>query len=305
MVEGLNKATYINLMFNNISRNQDSIGTLTKQISSGYTDFSYSDLAKESNVERVISFKSKISALDSFKSANSTVISRLNTASQSVTQLSDVATKFSSLLAKLRSPSGDQLPFENQTLSLLKETQSALNVQFDGQYLFSGSKTDTKPVADTVVTTTNVDGDSTTTANYYQGNNATLTVQASQTQSLSYGVTANNQAFQDLIGAMHLAIDANNSGDETGLQNATTLINSAVSGLASVNASIKNNAQILKNQNDTHDNTSLLLSQNLTDITQTDIVSATAKMQQLDSTIQASYYAFNILNNLNLTNYLK
>jgi flagellin-like hook-associated protein FlgL len=56
--------------------------------------------------------------------------------------------------------------------------------------------------------------------------------------------------------------------------------------------------------NATHNATDLLVKENLKDISQTNIVDATTKMSELQATLQATYLAFQRLNQLRLANYL-
>lgn len=307
MVDALNKNTYSRLLLGDVSTKQNDIGKLTRQISSGYKQEKYRELAAEGNTELVISLKTKIQEASTFKSVSNSVINRLNVGAQSVDQLVDIAEEYASLLAKKRGPVGDELPFSAEVQSLLQEVQTALNVTFEGLYLFSGSKTSTAPVTDSVITTSNLSGDNEPNANYYAGDEYVATVQTSRSQNISYGVTASNQAFQDLIGALHAGLEADGlSGQQQTqlLEDATQLLNDAIDGLVAVNANIKGNAKRLQNLNDTYDSTILLLERQLQNITATDIVEASAKLSENEATLEAALYAFSILNRSSLVDYL-
>ncbi len=307
MVDAVNRNTYSRLLLADVATKQDNIGQLSRQIASGFKHDKFNELAAEGNTEIVLSLKTKVKENSTFQKANTTVINRLNVAAQSVDQLTNIAEDLAVLLAKRRSPSGDELPFATEVTSLLEQVQTALNTSFEGLYLFSGSKTDTQPVLDTVVISSNLGDGNEPNANYYQGDDYIASVQTSRTQNISYGVTASNQAFQDLIGALHASLAADDvSGvpQNSLLEDATELVNAAIDGLVSVNAGIKGTAQRLKDQNESYDSIILLINEKLQNITATDVVDASAKLSENQATLEASLYAFSILMSTNLVDYL-
>lgn len=307
MVEGLNRNSYSRLLLSDMTTRQSELGRLTRQISSGYQHEKFRELAKDGAVELVVSLQSRLKETTAFSKSNSTVINRLNVAAQSVDQLTDISEKFAVLLAKKRSPSGDELPFSEEVNSFIKEAQNALNVNFEGLYLFSGSKTDTPPVADSVLFSSNLGDDNVPTSNYYQGDDFIASVQSSRSQNVSYGVTASNEAFQNLFGALHLGLEAE---DLTGIQQnelleeATALINEAIDGIVAVNASIKGTASRLENQNETYESVTFLVTEQLQDITATDVVEASARLSENEAVLEATLYAFSILNRASLVDYI-
>ncbi len=309
MVEGLNRNSYSRLLLADMNTKQSELGSLTRQISSGFKHEKYRQLAAEGNAEIVVSLQTKIQETATFQKSNSTIVNRLNVTAQSVDQLSDIAEKYAVLLAKKRSPSGDELPFRAEVTSFIKEAQNALNVTFEGRYLFSGSKTDTVPVADSVVLSSNLGDDNVPNSNYYQGDDFIATVQSSRSQNISYGVTASNAAFQDLIASFHLGLEADSDSlSETQknvvLERATQMINDAVEGIVSVNAAIKGTVVRLENQNETFQSVSFLLTEQLQKITATDVVEASARLSENEAVLEATLYAFSILNRASLVDYL-
>ena len=183
----------------------------------------------------------------------------------------------------------------------------ALNVKFDGRYLFAGSKTNTQPVVN--IQTSNID-DATTNpislnTDYYTGDNNIASTKSSDSEVVEYGILASNPAFRDLIAAAHLAIQGHAAGDDATLAKATDLVNTSIAELASTRAIGLIAVDNLKKSNATHQSFQLLVQGNLDEISQTDIVQATSKMSELQAIVQAGYLAFSRLSSLRLTDFLR
>lgn len=286
------------------SKNQDLLRQVSIQIASGNKHTDFKGFAEDGTVERLISFKENIAAAQTFKTSNNIVISKIDAIDQSLETLQGLANSASQLIAQRRnSASGSDANVNIQATAILNDIQSQLNVQFDGQFLFSGTKTNTAPVSN--IQSTNIDSSTnTSTSSYYQGNNTKLSIKATDTQTVEYSVLANDEAFQDLIGALHLAIDGDADDDDDTLALAVNMINDAVANLASVRATNLAKRNTVQQANEIHTSVDLLISENLVGISQTDIVEATTRMSELQATVQATFLAFTRLNELRLSNFL-
>lgn len=282
---------------------QKDLEDVSIQIATGskYTDFK--GYAGEGTVERFLSYSSSTSIVDGYLKSNEIVASRLKTMSENIGQLQSIASDVANLIAQRRnSASGADIPVDVQGESILNSIAGKLNVRFDSRYLFGGSKTDTQPVQNVQVS--NLDGNGEPTASYYRGDSESVTAKISDSLDLHYGVTANEEAFQQLIGAVHLLMDGHENNDNDTLSDAVDMINEAISSLASIRATVESSIDTIDKTNAEHHDISLLVEQKLIDLSQTDIVEATTRMSQLEATVQATYLAFSRLNSLRLSNYL-
>ena len=99
-----------------------------------------------------------------------------------------------------------------------------LNVELDGRHLFAGSRTDTAPVVlDPAFSAFGAADDT-----YYQGDAVELTVRADVDHDLTYGMTADREGFQELIGALRATIEGDGSDDQALLESALDLVNAAL-----------------------------------------------------------------------------
>ncbi|MCE3233069.1 MAG: flagellar hook-associated protein FlgL [Rickettsiaceae bacterium] len=299
----IKNSTNTQILINLASQRQDELKNVSIQIATGdkYTD--YKGFAVDSNVERFISLNQMSASTNSFIQSNNIINSKITTINQAVDQLQGIAADLTQLIAQSRnSASSDDIPLETIGQSMLDDIAGRLNVKFDGNYLFSGTKTDTMPVQN--IHSDILGTDDVPTATYYHGDSVYASIKISSSQTLTYGVNANDEAFKQLIGAVQLAMRGHSEGDADTMQAAMDMANEAVSSLASVRAQLGTSQKNIANANATHSDVKLMTGQNLIEVSQTDVVEATTRMSELQATIQATYLAFQRLSELRLSNYL-
>jgi flagellar hook-associated protein 3 FlgL len=273
------------------------------QIAGGSQHTDFQGYAEDGNVEKLISLKNSLAKSNTYVDSNNLVSGRIDSMSQAVQQIQDIASNLSQLIAQRRnSASGNNIPLDLQASGMLDDIAGKLNIKFDGRYLFSGTKSDTQPVP--FIHTSNLTDDNTITASYYQGNSEQPAIQISDSQKIVYGVTGNDIGFQQLIGAVNLAIQGHQEDDDNKLAAAFDLVSNAISNLASARASLGTAKDQITQANSAHNSVNLLVQKNLIDVSQTDIVQATTRMSELQATVEATYLAFQKLSSLKLSNYL-
>lgn len=187
-----------------------------------------------------------------------------------------------------------------QANSILDSIRGALNSKDGANFLFGGSKTTTEPVTNLTYATSM---DSTTpTANYYTGDDFKQAVDVSSSLRVEYGVTASDDAFKNLIGAINLAKTAestNGNYTDTG-----TLLNSAIEDLISLQARIGDNARIFDSSLDYNTKAKTTFEQKYSEVNEPDIVQLTIETSQLQATLEASFSAFSRISQLSLINFL-
>jgi flagellar hook-associated protein 3 FlgL len=249
-------------------KSQEIYEELSTQISTGKLHQDLKGYAGDGTLERLLSATEVQSSLDDYTRSNTLAISRLNTMETALDKLTSLATDASELITGARnSASGNFLPVDSDVESLLNEIASSLNAKFNGKYLFSGSKTDTEPVGSDVQFSNVIDGAA--TSGYYQGDSQVATVKASETQEVSYGVTADDDAFSDLIGSLHLLVEGYNSGDDSVLASASEMVTRATESVIALQGEIKSSINTLDSINSTHEDAKTLIQENLNDISST------------------------------------
>lgn len=284
-----------------ITRLQAGLAETQKQISSGVKTDSFMVLGTDIN--RAQDLEASVNATKRFRDNNSVALTRLKSMDLAASQIQDVASGLASALITENSPSSEVFDLGEFARNALKQVESALNVTQAGRSLFAGSKTDQPAVGDLVLTNNVVGG--VTNADYYNGDAFLASVQASDTLNVEYGITAGDQAFQDIIGALHKAIELDESGGETNSAQADALLQSAIQGLAGVRTKINNDIVTLNETNDQHDRVQVQLNDALSKLMGTDIVGASIESALNEATLTATMQIFGRMSSLSLVDFLR
>jgi flagellar hook-associated protein 3 FlgL len=293
---------------------QSDMAELTRQISSGRAAKDFKDLGNKTRL--VFDLESKLSRTEGQVDGNKLVLIRLNNMNDSMQQLEDIATQFRNNLLTERSGAATALPLADLTKAQLSQVQQALNASVNGRFLFAGTRTDGAPVSDLAGTSNLIDASGnnvlptsetigTPSANYYQGDDGEVTVRATDQLTVNYGITADDPAFQKLIGAMHMAIQAETRGDQEELAQAVDLVNEAIDGIINHRNAINNNLQILQSVNELHENFKTYLGQTISEQTGVDIAASTTKLALNQTILQATFQNFARISGLKLVDFLR
>lgn len=305
MIERLTTIAVHQKAVNDITRTQSELLRLQQQITSGRKANSFAELGSEINT--TLDLEASIKATDKFIGSNKAVLTRLKTMDVAVSQAEEIAAELAQQLVLEQGTSGATLNITEFARSALDRISDSLNTSIGGRFLFSGSKTNIAPIAENGLDTSNIINNQATT-NYYQGDDTTFSVKATQQLDVEYGIKANDPAFRDLIGALNFAIRAEASGgtsNPTDLATAVDLVNQAVSGLANVRNKINTDIVTLNNVNDQHERVKLNLEEIFNETVATDIVGATIELQFNDAVLTATMQTFAQISRLSLADFLR
>lgn len=287
----------------NLASINDVFGQLTalnKQISTGRKAHSFTDL--NGKVELVSGLEGKLKKIDTYIQNNNIAVTRLEVMNNSISQIQDIASDFTSSITLRRSLVGASgFDFQQEALAALDKIADALNVDVAGRFLFSGSRTNTEPVTTPIPdlsTIGEIDN------SYYQGNSDILRTRASDSAEIDYGVTADDLGFQQLIASIKTAIEADNTNSNARFEEAINLINSAVDNIASTRARVNANTVLIKDHNTQHEQIKLVFREALANEVETDIAEASIKIASNETILQATYSTFARLSNLRLSDFL-
>lgn len=231
--------------------------------------------------------------------------SRVNTVTNSLSNISDVITNaLSSLSTELGKPSNTSSNASLSTVlsSNLNSIVGALNAQYAGGYVFSGSNTDTAPVDTSASGYTGLDA-TTPNTSYYQGDNKTATVEVSDGFTVDYGVTANDPAFEQVLRALSLAVA--NPTDKTILRQSYDLLQQGQTGVANLNSIASAKGSALDDQIAVNESTLNYFKNSISDLTDADTTQVTAQLSTLNTQINAAYSVLSKLLSFNLASFLK
>ena len=274
------------------------------QVSSGKKAQQYSGVSRD--VRRIVNVEASHVRTTQFMANNKLVDERLQTMETSVSQVFELVTQYKTLIINaLNADNSSDLAMPIQTQAMLDELTALLNLEQDGRYLFSGSRTDTRPVDQTGLpagyTIPTSDGDS---SGYYAGDTASLTVQADENFTVTYGITAGDTGFEQAIRAMHMVV-IGPPNDRATLDEALRVIDQAIDGVSDVRTRIGSSRAALENVNSRLDDFLLFAEQTISDLENTDITEVITNMNSDQVAVEASFAVISRLADLTLTRFLR
>lgn len=304
---------------------QKRVADLQIQVSSGLRAQRYTGIA--SDAHRLVSLQASQSRTAQYVKSNQIVDSRLTAMENNVSQVFDSATQFRTLLLNaLNNSNGDDLQIAAEAGNFRQQVANLLNVQVDGRYLFAGSRTDVKPVE--------LDGWSPppnlippltlplpqVASDYYQGDAVQHTAEVDADLTVTYGITADEDAFEYVLRAMQYVETAGAPPNRDALESALALVNTALGtetpnaargaapiqrDLADLRSLIGTSRRAIEEANTRHEEFTLHLEQNIGDIQSVDVAKALTELSSQQTQLEASYTMLSRLSQLSLLNFLK
>jgi flagellar hook-associated protein 3 FlgL len=257
-----------------------------------------------SSTQQILNLQVSVSRSQSYVDAATQADSKINVMYSTVNSVADLLTQFRSMLtAASGTVSTDSASIAQSAQDSLQQMASLLNTQYSGGYLFGGARTTEAPVDISSTTYPAATSPSTASTSYYQGDQEAATVRVSDSQTVSYGVTADNAAFEQAFRAMNLV--ANNSPLTTAtLNEAMGLATNAVDGVAVVQSKISNDSASIERASAHQTDYQTYASTLGSDLTSVDVAAVTAQLATYQAQLTASYSAIAKVQSLNLATYL-
>ncbi|MDB5653056.1 MAG: putative flagellar hook-associated protein 3 FlgL, partial [Tardiphaga sp.] len=221
-----------------------------------------------------------------------------------VNSVADLLTQFRTLLtAASNSASTDSTSVTQSAQDMLTQMAGLLNTQYSGSYLFGGARTTTAPVDVSSTAYAAATSPSTADTSYYNGDDETASVRVSDSQTVSYGVTADNTAFEQALRAMNLVANNSPLSSDT-LTEALTLTTNAVDAVGVVQSGISNAASSIEKASALQSDYQTFASTLSSDLTGVDVAAVTASLATYQAQLTASYSAIAKVQSLQLASYL-
>ncbi|WFU66613.1 flagellin [Bradyrhizobium brasilense] len=257
-----------------------------------------------SGAGRVINLQVSVTRAQSYIDASQLADNKVQVMYSAVGSMTDIITQLrTQLSAATTGSSTATASVINYAQQAMAQMQGLLNTQYDGEYVFSGARTDTAP-ADLSSFDTGTGSLTTSDTSYYKGDGEIASVRVSDSQSISYGVTADNPAFEQV---MRLLKYVGNSAtlSSSDITQALDLASNALDATSTVQAKLSAAASQIEtastNQSD-YQNFAKTLS---TDLTSVDVAAVTAQLSTYQAQLTASYSAISKIQSMNLASYLR
>jgi flagellar hook-associated protein 3 FlgL len=277
------------------------------QESSGLKSLTYGGLGED--VGKVLDVNNQITSLTADGTDATQALSGMQ---ETYSVLGNVTTLGSSILSSLSSymSGGSTLTSAvvNSASAWMSQLTSLANTQFGGNYLFSGSSSDTAPVNTTGYTPTAGTPDT----SYYQGSTTGTNYTGSDGYTVPTSVQANNSGFEQLFRALSTISTAATASTSTtvdaslqsALSAAYSLIQSGNSQLAETQATVSSNTAALTAYQSAASAKVTTLQTLATSLTGSDIASATVQVTTLQTQLESSYETVTKLMSDSLAKYI-
>lgn len=291
---------------------QSRLNDKQAQISSNQKSQDYAGIASDSM--QLVSLEASERRMEQYLTDNTYVDLRLNGTLNSIDSLKHSINDIRGLLRSLMVDGHLATGIDKDNICDVKtqEIEDFLNTTINGRYLFSGSKTNTRPVdTGTMSSAPQYDAAFNTKPEstfYYNGDDTIIKARIDEGVVMEYGVTAANSGFEKLIRSIRILRSTDISGADTNymakVEHALNLINQSDGELQGLEMNIGTRIQQLDTTNK-----NIKISQNfargiISDIESVDTFQAVAELTQDQTMLEASYSTMVRLSNLNLTKFL-
>jgi len=257
-----------------------------------------------SNAQHVVNLQVSVTRAQSYVDAATLADSKVQVMYSAVGSMTDIITQLRSQLSAASTGSTTET---NSVISsaqqMLEEMGSLMNTQYDGQYVFGGGKTDTAPVD---LTSFSSGTGSTTTADtsYYKGDDEIASVRVAADDTVSYGVTADNSAFEEVMRVLKFVANST-SLSSSDITSALNLASTALDDTAAVQAKLSSSASSIETASARQTDYKSYAETLSNDLTGVDVAAITAQLSTYQAQLTASYSAMSKILGMNLASYLK
>lgn len=261
------------------------------------------------DAKQLISIEATHARLNQFVANNRTVDQRLQEMETATGSLVDIAAEMrTSLLQAINLDNANQMGLDTQAQALLDQVASLLNTEFNGRFLYSGTKTDTRPINfnDPGFVPPPSTYPSTANTTYYQGDQQVLKIRVDPDNEIDYGIKADDPAIEKLIRGLHLTSTAIISPvpDDTRLNEAVRVLEEALEELPVLLSGIGVTRATIETANKQHDEAILYAEQSINDLGNTDLTEAITLLSADQTTLEASFAALAQMSRVSLLNFL-
>ena len=299
-IQRISNMSLFNTTIRDVTNTQVNLFNLQQQISSGIKSRDFKGL--NGQVEQFVGLEVKINKVDMYLENNQTTTARLQTVNKSLDSIIDITDAIEDLMVAARNPgTAPDLNFVQQVQDKLKGIADSMNITFEGRYLFSGTRTNVKPVPTVPVPNSEF---GVPDANYYEGSDVSTTQRVDDDIDITFPVRGDDPAFMELFASVNMAINAYSNNSDDGMKAAIDLVQGAQDKLNAVQGRVNSTVLNIDQIKDRQTQLKLYWTGVVENVSKTDIVAATSKVANDQAVLQASYQVFARLVQLKLSDFL-
>lgn len=280
---------------------QARMAEMQMQQASGQVSTDYGGLGSDSL--SLINLELALSRSETYSASATVAAGRVEVMYSTMDTINDLLASFRTSLTAINSTDSNEetnAALSTTAQTYMEELETLLNTQYEGRYLFSGSATMTAPVD-----LTDYDASSEETTSYYQGNDNLASVQVSSEQTVSYGVTADNEAFEAAFQALGIIAAADGEFDQALIEEALNLVVAAIDGAAGVQGGLSVNAATLERAQAREETYRSTLSESISAVRDVDVTELAVKLAAYEVQLEGAYSTMATILSLNLSEYLR
>lgn len=296
-----------NLILTRIFETQSRMQLAQFQISTGKKSNRYSGIAVDA--QRLVNLESTRARAEQYISNNRIITLRLDAMELSTAKTFEAASKLKTLLVNaLNSSNAADFSINLEAQNLLDEISKQLNIKIGDRYLFGGAVTNIPPVD------LNASGfnavppvyPSWADSGYYQGDNTKHVARVADEFDVTYGITADEVGFEQVIRALRMTADAstNPTIDKIRFQEALKVVNTAIDNIPTIRSRIGAALKAVDAANLGHNDMELFMEKTISDIENVNIPETVAQLANNQILLEASFITIGRLAQLNLANFL-
>jgi flagellar hook-associated protein 3 FlgL len=257
-----------------------------------------------SSAGRVINLQVSVTRAQSYIDAATLADSKVQVMYSAVGSMTDIITQLRTQLSAATTASSTEVASAvSSAQQMLQQMGGLLNTQYNGEYVFSGAST-TTAAADLSSFATGTGSSTTADTSYYQGDDEVSSVRVADDQTISYGVTADNSAFEQVMRVLKFVANSS-SLSSTDITAALSLASDALDATSTVQAKLSSAASQIEAASSRQTDYQGFAQTLGTDLTGVDVAAVTAQLSTYQAQLTASYSAIAKIQGLNLASYLR
>lgn len=289
-------------LLSQMMRLESEMAETQEQSSNGLFSTDYADYGALSG--NIVSMQSELAKSEEYVQNSEIVANRVDMTYSALDSMTELLAEFQVLLSSAMTNNGaEENSLNVSSEQILENFADLCNTQYNGQYLFSGTMTDTVPVDLSSYTAQTYP--STASTDYYQGNDESIDYKASNNKVIEYNQCASSDGIEKAIRAASLAANCSEDPqDDDAIEEAYDLCNEAIDAILAMQTSVSLTASEIELSIDQEIDYQLYLDSVVTDLTSVDTAQAISDLELLQTQLEASYAVNQQLSSMSLFEYL-
>jgi flagellar hook-associated protein 3 FlgL len=283
-------------------RTEATMANLQAQEASGLKSQFLADYGADT--QQIVNLQVSVTRSQSFVDASTLADNKVQVMYSAVGTMTDLITTLRTQLSAATTGSSTATASAiSSAQQMLQQMASLMNSQYNGEFVFGGARTSTAP-ADLTTFATGAGSLTTPDTSYYQGDGEIASVRVAADQTVSYGVTADNPAFEQIMRVLKFVANSTTL-TSTDITSALDLASNALDATATVQAKLSNSAaqmESAKSLQTEYQNFAQALGGDLTGV---DVAAVTAQLATYQSQLTASFSAISKIQGMSLATFLR